>query len=318
MDDDKSLRILVVDDEPRIVRTLYRLLKPFYETFQAESGEMALEIIRSQCIHVIISDQRMPQMTGSELLAKVKLISPNTSRILLTGYSDLSAVIESVNQGEIFRYITKPWNNDELLSTVKHASEISQSLFRINKPGPKTAQDLSPKDKSASRTKKDILVLDNENQLAQSIKIVLDDRVECSVAESLEAASAIMIEKDISLILMNISLDNKEALAFIKLAKTVKPDILCLVVADSADITHITSLINQGQIYRFITKPIKAGQLKMFMISALRYYKQLTDNPELLARHAVENITDEEEQKIVTNLSKSWSSIRKAFKRLVT
>ena len=136
---DMQTNILIVDDESRIVRTLDRLVRPHAQTFLAGSGAEALDILRKNRIHVILSDQRMPEMTGVEFLAQAKQLSSNTTRILLTGYSDLTAVENSVNEGEIFRYITKPWNNDELLEVVKQAAEISLKLFQHTSAAPKAA-----------------------------------------------------------------------------------------------------------------------------------------------------------------------------------
>jgi DNA-binding NtrC family response regulator len=309
-----SLNILIVDDEERIVRTLNRLLKPHYNTFQAYSGDTALEIIRNNNIHVIVSDQRMPKMTGAELLAKIKLISPNTIRILLTGYSDLSAVLESVNQGEIFRYITKPWKNDKFLMTVNQAAEISSSLFQ---PNTATINKILVT-KSNSQTKQKILVLDKEGELHEQLSQVIHNKADCILAKSLHDASKIILENDIDLITMSISLEDKKSLAFIKMIKTQKPNTLCLVVAESADIAHITSLINEGQIYRFVTKPIRTGQLKIFINSALRYYKQLADNPKLQARHKVEKIANKEEQQIANTFNFMWNLFRQQLKRIIS
>ena len=304
--------VLIVDDEPRIVRALNRLLNPQYETHLASSGELALEIIRSKRIHVIISDQRMPRMKGVELLSKVKLISPNTTRILLTGYSDVSAVLDSVNHGEIFRYITKPWRNTEILETVKKASEIAISLYR------KDSTIKQRRREKLARVKKRILVMDKGGELLEMISHVLDQRVECFAATKLKSASKLLVERDINLIVMNISLDDKEALAFIKTAKALRPGVLCLVAADGADIAHIMSLINEGQIYRFIKKPLKAGQLKMYLISAIRYYNQLITHPELLARHAVDEISNEDERRFADAFNRMWNLLLRVFHRFAT
>lgn len=310
----QHLSVLIVDDEPRIAGALGRVLKPFYETHLAVSGERALKIIRSRRIHVVLVDQRMPRMTGVELLAKVKLISPNTTRILLTGYADLSVVMDSANQTEIFRYLNKPWRNSELLETVGQACEIAQSLYRRQAIDTQRWPKITPLERTA-RVKKKVLVLDKGCELLRMISHVLDNRVECFTAEEIHTASKLLVENDINLVMMNISYDDKEAAAFIKTVKALKPDVLCLVTADSANTAHLMSLINEGQIYRFIKKPLKAWQLKMYLISAIRYYNQLTHYPELLARHAVENISNEEEHKPAGAYNRMWSFLLRAFQR---
>ena len=100
--------VLFVDDEAQIVNLLKIMFRADYEVYSATSGAAALDIIQSRKVDVIVSDQRMPGMTGTELLSKVRRLSPGTMRILLTGYSDLAAMVGSINEGEIFRFISKP------------------------------------------------------------------------------------------------------------------------------------------------------------------------------------------------------------------
>jgi len=96
--------LLCVDDEPLILNSIERLFEDDFEVVKATSGAQALQQLKQQQIDVLISDQRMPGMTGVELLEQAKTISPATMRILLTGYADLGAVRAAVNAGEVFRY----------------------------------------------------------------------------------------------------------------------------------------------------------------------------------------------------------------------
>jgi DNA-binding NtrC family response regulator len=113
--------ILVVDDEPDILFSLQALLRNDFEVHTAESGAEALEVLRHTPVHVIMSDQRMPAMTGAELLSRAKCECPRAVRLIFTGYADLKAVIDAVNRGEIYRYLTKPWDPDDLLAVLKDA-----------------------------------------------------------------------------------------------------------------------------------------------------------------------------------------------------
>jgi putative nucleotidyltransferase with HDIG domain len=115
-------KILCVDDEPNILSSLKRMLSlEGFEVLTAESGAQALTLLAEHRISVIISDMQMPHMDGAELLAKVSQQWPHTMRLLLTGASDVSGAIEAINQGTIYRYTAKPWNDEELLSTLKSA-----------------------------------------------------------------------------------------------------------------------------------------------------------------------------------------------------
>ncbi len=118
-------RVLLVDDEPQVLVALEDLLSDDYVVLKAQSGEDALRCIRGEPdIAVVITDQRMPKMTGDELLAR--LDDHAAARILLTGYADLSAVIRSVNEGKIFAYVTKPWNAEDLWLKVHNAADHFQ------------------------------------------------------------------------------------------------------------------------------------------------------------------------------------------------
>ncbi len=115
--------VLVVDDEPEVLATLRRQLRREFTVYTAESAEQALEILNTHPVQTIISDQRMPEMTGAEFLARAKAEYPDTVRILLTGYADLQAMIEAINSGQIFRYITKPWDPMEIRTLVREACQ---------------------------------------------------------------------------------------------------------------------------------------------------------------------------------------------------
>lgn len=115
--------ILVVDDEEEILFSLRGLLRQEFELHTAQSGAEAIDIMRRHVIHVIMTDQRMPQMTGVELLQQARGECPEAVRMVFTGYADIKAVIDAINQGQIFRYLTKPWDPDELVAALRQGCE---------------------------------------------------------------------------------------------------------------------------------------------------------------------------------------------------
>ena len=118
-----TYKIMIVDDEPANLRVLERLFRPDYQVVTAPSGADALTLLEQHDVALLISDQRMPAMTGIELMTKTVGIRPQMVKILLTGYTDVGALIEALNSGLVYRYLTKPWNNDELKLTVSRALE---------------------------------------------------------------------------------------------------------------------------------------------------------------------------------------------------
>ena len=122
-DEQESPRtLLLVDDEPNILRALTRILRGSeYRVLQAASGDEALDLMAREKVNVVLSDQRMPGMTGIELLSRVKQLYPEIVRMILSGYTELATVTEAINQGEIYRFLTKPWDERALREHIDEA-----------------------------------------------------------------------------------------------------------------------------------------------------------------------------------------------------
>jgi len=114
-----NITILFVDDELSILSTLKRLLRREpYNILTADSGQQGLEILAENSVNIVISDMRMPHMSGAEFLQQVKQHYPQTRRIIMSGYADIEAVVDAVNKGGICHFISKPWDNDELKTII--------------------------------------------------------------------------------------------------------------------------------------------------------------------------------------------------------
>ncbi len=126
--------LLVVDDEPGVLRTIHDLLRIDYHVVTCQSGALALQILRSgAAIDVIMSDQRMPGMTGVEVLRQAREIRPEATRLLFTAYTDIRTVVDAINQGHVFRYLSKPWEPEELEATVRQAVEHHNLIVEKNR-----------------------------------------------------------------------------------------------------------------------------------------------------------------------------------------
>ena len=122
-----TYKLMIVDDEQANLRLLERLFRRDYQVLTADSGEAALRLLAQHDVALLITDQRMPGMTGIELIKHAADLRPQLVRIILTGYTDVSALVEAINCGQVYKYVTKPWNNDELRLTIARALEFYET-----------------------------------------------------------------------------------------------------------------------------------------------------------------------------------------------
>lgn len=285
--------LLFVDDEERILKSLKVIFKSRYNVLTTTDGKEAIEMAKNQQIHVVISDQRMPIMTGTEVLRGVKEVSPNTMRLLLTGYSDLAAIVGSVNDGEIFRYINKPWDNDEIKSIIAKAADIALKV--------ETLPNKAEQKQDAMTSELEILVIDNDEQTLTLVEEVLKNTNRVHYSETVDNAFKILSEhKSIAVVISEIKVGNEDISSPLKILKQYHPNTLTLVATSFQDTHSLIKLINQGQIFRFLPKPLAKGMLERGVRDALWRYNFLRQVPQAVERHTVEP-TQEEEIKTISS-----------------
>jgi signal transduction histidine kinase len=125
--------LLVVDDEPDVVRSVQDLLRLDYRVLTATRGEDGMRLMQNEEVHIVMTDQRMPGMTGVEFLSNIRGDHPEAIRLLFTGYADIKAVIEAINAGNVYRYITKPWDPDELQTVIREACDRFDLITERNR-----------------------------------------------------------------------------------------------------------------------------------------------------------------------------------------
>lgn len=290
-------RVLCVDDEPNILRALSWLLKKDFQVVTAASASEGLTLIRQGDFDVVISDQRMPEMSGVEFLREVKALAPRAMRILLTGYSDMQAVLQSVNESEVFRFVTKPWDVVELPQLVSQAAEIArrQELAAAASPStltPPPAANLLPK----------ILVLDEDEATHSSIELSVGDLAEIVHVTSPVDAFKMLEDEEIGIIVSERKLGTMDLTHLLCLLKRKHPQIVSIVVTETEDSNLICRMINQGQIFRFMTKPLKAGSLRLTLKSAITRRQELLSTPLLAERHSVEKLSDEDATRLQNSM----------------
>jgi DNA-binding NtrC family response regulator len=269
-------QLLFVDDEPRVLSSIKMLFfGSGYAVHCIDSGAAALDFLKQRPVDVIVSDQRMPGMTGVEFLRAARELQPRAMRILLTGYSDLTAIIGSINDGEIFRFVNKPWSNEELVATVGKAAHAARS-------SPMTVRE------ERSPAGQHLLVLDEDPAVAARLRQILGTGVHIHAAATADDAVTLLDREPIGVIVSDTRLQQTPVIDLIGTLRQHHPELVSIILTERADAGMAIELINRGQIYRFITKPIHDLNCRIAIDSAMRQHQKLALNPEQHQRYEVQ------------------------------
>ncbi len=261
--DARDARVLFVDDDERILNAMRALFRNRHQVFTARSAAHALELVRRFGMHVVVSDQRMPQTTGVELLREVKAVAPGAVRLLLTGYSDLAAIVGAVNEGEIFRYLRKPWDNGELQADV--ADAVAVALGAAASVGSRPAR----------RPNAAVLVVEPAPDLAAGLRHLLGFDVTVLHAATREEALHKLGTANVGVLVLPLAPGDGELARFLADLRAQRPELLSIVVTDAPDAERVIELINEAHIYRFLTRPLEALDLRAQVEAALRWHAML-------------------------------------------
>jgi DNA-binding NtrC family response regulator len=271
--------VVLVDDEERILRSLSLLLRSRYDVLSTTDGAQALAWVAQRPVHVVLSDQRMPGMTGVEVLRSVRVRSPATMRLLLTGYADLAAVEESVNEGEIFRFLEKPWDAAQLLATVEQAAQISLSEFAETRALP-----IAMTRRPALR----LLVLDEDRTTATLVRGLMPNHCDVVAATDVEMALALLADQPFAVVFAELRHSRDDVIAALKWLKREVPQTLAIACSGLRDGRMLIDLINQGQIFRFLPKPLSRELLRRALGAACERHAELLQAPQRIHRTVVE------------------------------
>ncbi|MCB1929736.1 MAG: response regulator [Rhodocyclaceae bacterium] len=273
--------VLFVDDEAQIVNLLKIMFRADYEVYSATSGAAALDIIQSRKVDVIVSDQRMPGMTGTELLAKVRRLSPGTMRILLTGYSDLAAMVGSINEGEIFRFVSKPWNKEEIRAIVKDAAAAA----RDTAASPQLAEE-EPEQVEAGPMG-GILVLDEDLAHSGWFQEHFGTSFAVHQASRIDQALDVLEQHQVGVVVTDTRVGGENTLDLLRILKQQHPQVMTVMLTSQADADAVMKLINQAQVCRLSFKPIKRGALDLAIRAAMMHHRRMLADPKLAQRQRV-------------------------------
>ena len=339
-------RLLFVDDEQRVLNSMRIMFRRQFDLFLASHGAEALDIVKDKDIDVIVADHRMPKMTGVEVLAKVRSMSPRTVRILLTGYADLDAVEGSINESQVFRFLTKPCAPKQLRETIELAAKLARET-----PVPEAPQPLSPEDTleivmendtvieigpnsrapapvpaqvrtdrtdrmqqpqfahaaapaaeaapataPAARPKLatglGIVVFSSDNEVIDIVQKSVRGRLPVYNAGNIVHVVRILTEHRPGVLVTDVSEDKATIQSMTARLKEHLPELVTIAVSQHRDVLDMVWLINHGQIFRFLRKPLSAGRCTISLQAALQHHRMLLKNPELVKRHEVDAHAD--------------------------
>jgi DNA-binding NtrC family response regulator len=279
-------RLLFVDDEERVVRSLAMQFRGSHLSKGCTEPAEVLELVRKDHYHVVVSDQRMPKMQGVDLLRQVREISPLTLCILLTGYADLSAVIGAINEGEIFRYLTKPWDPKELRRVLEEATGIALEMEQHGK------SEVPPAEPERSAVTH-LMVIDNNQEVYDGIrKEFPSDEYIVHWAPTLDHTVELLSNNDIAVVITELLLGEEDIVPALATMKQYNPNVLTIVLTSMRDADLLIKLINQAQVFRYLPKPIRPGLVARNVATALKHRAQLRATPVLTKRHNVEKAAE--------------------------
>ena len=376
-------RVLFVDDEQRVLNSMRALFRRDYDLHLTTSGAEAVRLCREHDVDVIVADQRMPGMTGVDVLGAVKEGAPRTVRILLTGYADLDAIEGSINVGEVFRFLSKPCPPDTLRETLRLAIQAAGATLpaapaapverRAGEPGrpagparpavvatreirpaegtpPRAAApDLPPADRSGTAPARSerptvrrsaappaadepaqevvetagddveqvtlsgdtisryvgtdsfkdmesvgVLVFSVNAEFENTVEQALCGHYQIHYARTLATAIDVLAQKRAGVMISDISGEGAVLRKVLGQLKQNLPELIAIVVSDDRDAAEMISLINHGQVFRYMAKPMNPDRLLQNVNGGALRHLQMQSNPSLIPRFVVEEEHTEE------------------------
>jgi len=301
----RKARVLFIDDEERILSALKSLFRDRYHVFTTTDCQKALDFVSKYDMHVIVSDQRMPEMLGVEFLRRSREISPNSVRMLLTGYSDLAAIVGSMNDGEVYRFISKPWDNTELRNIMGEAVTIGLELANAN-----IDDDVSVPE----RLEAGVMVIDHNEDMSRVVKELVGNTCPVTYAGSVDAAIEVMQRQEIALVITDVDFAQDQLTTMLKLLKQENPQILTIVVTSASDSELVIELINEAQVFRFLNKPVNVALMRTHVQAALKRYVSFKKAPELTRTQKVEVVSEIRDSTFGQSVVKRISGARERWR----
>ncbi|MBX3611406.1 MAG: response regulator [Hydrogenophaga sp.] len=281
-------KVLCVDDEPGLLRSLRWLLRDQFDVAVTDNPATGLALLAADRFDVVISDQRMPGMSGTEFLERARHIAPTCVRLLLTGYSDFGAVLASVNEAEVFRFITKPWDNQRLLHTVGEASRLA----RLNADTGTGFEETAILDDDDTPVQATLLLFDAEPELADKVTAAAPEGSRFVSTHDVGDALGLMAREQVAVLVADLSVHREQQITFIASVRKSRPDVVVVVLSAARDIKLMARLINEGQIYRFLARPVAPQQMRQALRQAINRHQAICRRAQATTASAADTVVD--------------------------
>lgn len=265
-------RLLLIDDEERVLRSLAQAFRAEHEVWLTGNPDQALAWVQQQDFHVVLCDQRMPSLPGVELLRRIRQLSPHTVRLLLTGYADIPAIIASINEGEIWRFISKPWDPVVLAAAVAQAIELGQRA--------RSTTSIVQRDRTVVHEPLPVLVFDEDPATAQELAHLGGESLKVQSMATLDRLVEGVSALPVPVLFSEVHLGGVDALMLLKGLRQAYPDLMLVTVSGMLDSQVLIQLVNQCEIFRFLSKPLVPQRVQE-VLSAVRAHRlrQLVGRP---------------------------------------
>ncbi len=290
--------LLVVDDEPDVCDSVHDLLRKQYKVLKAPSAAEGYKLMEAEEVHIIMTDQRMPQVTGVELLKRIRAGHPKAVRLLFTGYADLDSIITAINQGHIFQFLKKPWQPEELEAAVREAAqeydrlvEHSVSMQRFHEEIKQLWERVAALESEKSHlqrshmkppSKHTLLVVDDEPDVCDSVHDLLRREFKVLKAKSAAEGYKVMETEEVHIIMTDQRMPQVTGVELLKRIRAGHPQAVRMLFTGFADLEAIIAAINQGHIFQFLKKPWQPEELEAAVREAAQEYDRLVEQADTL------------------------------------
>lgn len=282
-------KLLFVDDEPRVLNAMRAVFKSSYDVTLASGAAQALEQMKLRQFDVIVSDQRMPGMSGVEFLRLVRKLSPSSVRILLTGYSDAEAVVAAVNEVEIDRFIKKPWDNATLKRMVADAVDVAVALRAADAARRGLVVRYGEPPSPPRPAGKEVLVVVDPQPLVHAqIEAEFSGHYHVLHAPSLVHCLELLEKRGCSVIVCALDMDREANRVFLMQLKQEHPQVIVITLSDGSDSQRLIELINSARVFRVLGRSHGFQALVRALYAAFDLVRRHRLQPLLLRRQRPE------------------------------